>query len=91
MIDIPPEILASAFEVGVLTWGIRYLPPMCLICKEWNQVIINTPHLWGIIEVNTNSDGKFLLDQIARAKAAPLTIPLSLLGLHRMYPPSTVP
>jgi hypothetical protein len=74
MIDIPPEILASAFEVGVLTWGIRYLPPICLVCKEWNQVVINTPHLWGIIEITTNSDGKVLLDQIARAKAAPLTI-----------------
>ncbi|KAJ2917318.1 hypothetical protein MD484_g3110, partial [Candolleomyces efflorescens] len=74
MIDLPPEILASAFEVGVLTWGIRYLPPLCLVCKEWNQIIVNTPHLWGIIEVNTHSDGEFLLDQIARAKAAPLTI-----------------
>ncbi|KAJ2927624.1 hypothetical protein H1R20_g9475, partial [Candolleomyces eurysporus] len=88
MIDIPPEILASAFEIGVLTWGIRYLPPMCLVCKEWNQVVISTPHLWGIIEVATDSHAKFLLDQIARAKAAPLTVFVSkgALNSHSLAP-----
>ncbi|RXW15106.1 hypothetical protein EST38_g10754 [Candolleomyces aberdarensis] len=88
MIDIPPEILASAFEIGVLRWGIRYLPPMCLVCKEWNQVVINTPHLWGIIEVTTNSHAEFLLDQIARAKATSLTIFVSkgVLYIHSLAP-----
>ncbi|RXW15103.1 hypothetical protein EST38_g10753 [Candolleomyces aberdarensis] len=88
MIDIPPEILASAFEIGVLTWGIRYLPPMCLVCKEWNQVVISTPHLWGIIEVATDSHAEFLLDQIARAKAAPLTVFVSkgALNSHSLAP-----
>ncbi|KAJ2927458.1 hypothetical protein H1R20_g9636, partial [Candolleomyces eurysporus] len=88
MMDIPPEILASAFEIGVLRWGIRYLPPMCLVCKEWNQVIINTPHLWGIIEVTTNSHAEFLLDQTARAKATSLTIFVSkgALNSHSLAP-----
>lgn len=81
MLDIPPEVLASAFEIGVLSWGIRYLLPVCLVCKEWNQVVINTPHLWGIIEVNGDSRPEFLLDQISRAKAAPLTVFVSKAAL----------
>ncbi|KAJ2924295.1 hypothetical protein H1R20_g12798, partial [Candolleomyces eurysporus] len=80
MDDLPPEILATAFESGVLTWGIRFLPAVCLVCRDWNSVVQNTPHLWGIIQVTKSSKVNRLLDQILKAKDAPLSVYISTLA-----------
>ncbi|RXW20835.1 hypothetical protein EST38_g5018 [Candolleomyces aberdarensis] len=77
MDDLPPEILATAFEIGVLTWGIHFLPAVCLVCRDWNSVVQNAPHLWGIIQVTKSSQVKRLLDRIIKAKDAPLTVYIS--------------
>lgn len=77
MSDLPPEILATAFEKGVLSWGVRFLPPVCLVCKGWNNVVQNTPHLWGIIWVTKSSKPDRLMDQIHKAKDALLTVYIS--------------
>lgn len=77
MDDIPAEILATAFEMGVLDWGVHFLPPICLVCRTWNEIVSTTPHLWGIVDVSPKSHSPrpwLLLDQIARAKHAPLTV-----------------
>lgn len=85
MLDIPPEVLATAFEIGIWEWGISYLPTVCLVCREWNEVAKSTPHLWGIIQVDTKSRPHRLLAQLSRAKATPLTIYISR-GVHMCKP-----
>ncbi|KAF5320061.1 hypothetical protein D9611_010312 [Ephemerocybe angulata] len=77
MLDFPPEILAEAFKIGVMTWGISFMPPVCLVSRGWYDVVTNTPHLWGIIEVTSKSSPRLLLNQISRAKATPLTVYIS--------------
>ncbi|KAH6905003.1 hypothetical protein BKA70DRAFT_516267 [Coprinopsis sp. MPI-PUGE-AT-0042] len=75
MIDIlPEEVLATAFELGVLTIGPRFLPPVCLVCSTWNSIVCNTPRLWGIIDIYKNVSPQRIQDQLARCKAAPLTV-----------------
>ncbi|KAH6873766.1 hypothetical protein BKA70DRAFT_1577668 [Coprinopsis sp. MPI-PUGE-AT-0042] len=75
MIDIlPEEVLATAFELGVLTIGPRFLPPVCLVCSTWNNIVCNTPRLWGIIDIYKNVSPQRIQDQLARCKAAPLTV-----------------
>jgi F-box-like len=75
MIDtLPGEILATAFELGVLTVGPRFLPPVCLVCRSWNDVARNTPRLWGIIDIYKHANPQLIQHQLARCKAAPLTV-----------------
>lgn len=77
VVDIPPEILARVLEIGVNQWGIRYLSPVCLTCRDWNEIVVSNPRLWGIITIPAKLDSarRKLLDlQLAKAKAAPLTL-----------------
>ncbi|KAF8151731.1 hypothetical protein B0H34DRAFT_137889 [Crassisporium funariophilum] len=71
--SIPPEIFATAFEIGVSLWGIRFVPPVCLVCKRWNAIVIGTSSLWGIISVE-NIQPSALQSQITRAKSSPLVV-----------------
>ncbi|KAG5649369.1 hypothetical protein H0H81_004260 [Sphagnurus paluster] len=72
--QMPPEILAAVFEVGILTWGIQFLPPLCLVCNTWNEIITTTPRLWGIIAIDRESNCQRLQSQISKAKSSPLSI-----------------
>lgn len=72
--DIPPEILAAAFEIGILTWGIKFISPLSRVCKDWRFVVDNTPRLWGIISVSPKSSPNVLEKQITKAKSSPLSI-----------------
>ena len=75
--DIPPEILAAAFEIGIYTWGIKFLPTLSRVCQHWRSIIDNTPRLWGIISVSPKSSPNVLEKQITKAKASPLSIRIS--------------
>jgi hypothetical protein len=75
--DIPPEILAAAFEIGIHTWGIQFISPLPRVCQHWRFVVDNTPRLWGIISVSPKSSPKVLEKQITKAKASPLSIRIS--------------
>ncbi|KIM43906.1 hypothetical protein M413DRAFT_442972 [Hebeloma cylindrosporum] len=75
--DIPPEILAAVFEIGIHTWGIHFISPLPRVCQHWQFVVDNTPRLWGIISVSPNSSPRVLEKQITKAKASPLSIRIS--------------
>lgn len=75
--DVPPELLAHTFELGIKTYGIRFLPPLCLVCKRWNDLVVSTPRLWGILTLDISSDPLTVYSQIARAKASPLEVYMS--------------
>ena len=72
--QIPDEILSTVFEIGILTWDIRFLPPLCLVCKRWNDVVIASPRLWGIITISKGRSPASLEGQITKAKESPLTV-----------------
>ena len=73
--SLPPEIFAGIFEAGVLTWGIGFLVPVCLVRKSWSDIVATTPHLWGIITITTTTkDIDSLHAQLMKAKACPLTV-----------------
>lgn len=75
--DIPPEILAAAFEIGIYNWGITFLSPLPCVCQNWCFVVENNPRLWGIISVTHKTSLCALEKQITKAKAAPLSIRIS--------------
>ncbi|RDB21987.1 hypothetical protein Hypma_010885 [Hypsizygus marmoreus] len=72
--QIPLDVFVAVFEIGTLTWGVRYLPPLCIVCRAWNDIILSNPRLWGIVTVTKDSTGEDLETHIAKAKASPLTI-----------------
>ncbi|GLB42915.1 hypothetical protein LshimejAT787_1203640 [Lyophyllum shimeji] len=72
--QIPPEVFAAVFEIGILTWDIQFLPPLRLVSKAWNDIIMTTPHLWGIITIHKDTDFRRTEYQIIRAKESPLAI-----------------
>ncbi|KDR71581.1 hypothetical protein GALMADRAFT_253923 [Galerina marginata CBS 339.88] len=75
--DIPPEILATAFELGIYSEGISFLRPLAKVCRSWREIIDHTPRLWGIILIRKRTSSKALERQIAKAKASPLSITIS--------------
>ncbi|KAF8898317.1 hypothetical protein CPB85DRAFT_1327710 [Mucidula mucida] len=81
--ELPSELLARAFEIGIFKWGIQFLPPLRLTCQSWNEIVLFTPRLFGIIDV-TRVSRSTIQRQLARAKAAPLyvTIPRYLNRYH---------
>lgn len=79
--QVPSEVYATIFEIGVLAWGIDFLPRICLVCRAWNEIVISTPSLWGIINIYDKRTHTLGL-QITKAKAAPLTVSI---------PPSSLP
>ncbi|KAF8903417.1 hypothetical protein CPB85DRAFT_1320015 [Mucidula mucida] len=74
--ELPSELLARAFEIGIFKWGIQFLLPLRLTCQSWNEIVLFTPRLFGIIDLNHVSQST-IKRQLASAKAAPLyvTIP----------------
>ncbi|TFK21709.1 hypothetical protein FA15DRAFT_658104 [Coprinopsis marcescibilis] len=72
--EIPPETLALTFELGITAWGIKFLPPICQVCKSWNIIASTTPRLWGIIDLDRRPNLELVNSQISHAKSAPLTI-----------------
>ncbi|KDR71536.1 hypothetical protein GALMADRAFT_253870 [Galerina marginata CBS 339.88] len=76
--DIPPEILAASFELGINTWGIGFLSRLCEVCKNWNEIINSSPRLWGIISIQSSRSSVSVLEmQIMKAKSAPLSVSIS--------------
>ncbi|KAG7442095.1 uncharacterized protein BT62DRAFT_1010876 [Guyanagaster necrorhizus] len=73
-VQLPPEIYAHIFEVGVHKWGVGFLPPLCLTCSDWNEIVASTPRLYGIIDF-TRSRRRGLV-QLSKAKSAPLYLTL---------------
>jgi len=92
--DIPPEILAASFEMGIYTWGTTFIYPISLVCSSWRDTIEHTPRLWGIILIGKAHQGcgpggaraqaKRLRKQIVKAKEAPLSIVCDAKG--RVHP-----
>ncbi|KAF8881676.1 hypothetical protein CPB84DRAFT_1791546 [Gymnopilus junonius] len=74
--DIPPEILASVFELTIYTSSISSLRPLSIVCRHWHDVVEQTPRLWGIVLLRKQSSPAALEKQITKAKAAPLSITL---------------
>ncbi|KAK0445001.1 uncharacterized protein EV420DRAFT_980050 [Desarmillaria tabescens] len=73
-LQLPPEIYAHIFEVGVHKWGVGFLPPLCLTCSDWNEIVISTPRLYGIIDFTRSK--RHGLVQLSKAKSAPLYLTL---------------
>ncbi|KAJ7471846.1 hypothetical protein FB451DRAFT_1089946 [Mycena latifolia] len=75
MLDIlPPEIFARVLEIAIETWGISFLPPICLVSSTCRDVVLSTPSLWGIICIDRQSSLPLLEMQLAKAKATDLRI-----------------
>ncbi|KAJ7475183.1 hypothetical protein B0H11DRAFT_1327944 [Mycena galericulata] len=75
MLDtLPPEIFARVLEIAIETWGIGFLPPICLVSSTCYDVVVSTPSLWGIIVVGKQSSIPLLTQQLAKAKATDLRI-----------------
>ncbi|KAK0218952.1 hypothetical protein IW262DRAFT_1273761 [Armillaria fumosa] len=73
-LQLPPEIYAYIFEIGVHTWGVGFLPSLCLTCSDWHAIVLSTPRLYGIIDfILSRRHG---LAQLSRAKSAPLYLTL---------------
>ncbi|PPR03013.1 hypothetical protein CVT26_004540 [Gymnopilus dilepis] len=72
--EIPPEILATVFEISIYTSGISALRPLSVVCQHWHDIVEQTPRLWGIILLHKHSSPEALQRQITKAKAAPLSI-----------------
>ncbi|KAF8644213.1 hypothetical protein AX16_008624 [Volvariella volvacea WC 439] len=72
--ELPPEVLARAFEIGILTDGVTYIPPLCLVCKTWYEIVESTPRLWGIISIDKSTNLTLLDQQITKAKASPISL-----------------
>ncbi|KAJ3509438.1 hypothetical protein NLJ89_g5224 [Agrocybe chaxingu] len=81
--DIPPEILAASFEVGIYAWGIGYLRPLSHVCQTWRDTIEHTPRLWGIITFTRSRSAAALLQQLAKAKNAPLALTIEPQSITR--------
>ncbi|CAA7264443.1 unnamed protein product [Cyclocybe aegerita] len=88
--DIPPEILAASFEVGIYTWGIGYLRPLSDVCQAWRDTIEHTPRLWGIISFTRSRSAAALLRQLAKAKNAPLALTIEPLSITRSASKSSI-
>ncbi|KAJ7730852.1 hypothetical protein DFH07DRAFT_1065879 [Mycena maculata] len=75
MIDtLPPEIFARMLEIAIETWGVGFLPAICLVSSSCYDVVLSTPSLWGIIVVDKQSRMPLLDLQLAKAKATDLRI-----------------
>ncbi|KAK7460568.1 hypothetical protein VKT23_009289 [Stygiomarasmius scandens] len=74
MDDLPAEIFARIFEIGVHQWGIGFLPPLCLTCRGWYSVIETTPRLWGILVLRKKMDLQTFQSHMRKAKSSPLSV-----------------
>uniref|UniRef100_A0A8H8CGN7 F-box domain-containing protein n=1 Tax=Psilocybe cubensis TaxID=181762 RepID=A0A8H8CGN7_PSICU len=77
ILDIPPEILAAAFEMGIYSTGIRFIYPVALVCRDWCEIVNDTPRLWGILFIGRKTSPKILQRRLEKAKASPLSIMVS--------------
>ncbi|KAJ7673483.1 hypothetical protein B0H17DRAFT_1083158 [Mycena rosella] len=74
---LPPEIFARVLEIAIETWGIGFLPSICLVSSTCRDVVLSTPSLWGIFVVDRQSSLSLLSQQLAKAKATDLRITFS--------------
>ncbi|KAJ7641338.1 hypothetical protein FB45DRAFT_355405 [Roridomyces roridus] len=72
--SLPPELFARVLEIAVETWGIGFLPPICMVSARCYQVIISTPSLWGILVIGKDSSGRILSTQLEKAKESDLRL-----------------
>ncbi|THU98556.1 hypothetical protein K435DRAFT_26913 [Dendrothele bispora CBS 962.96] len=89
MDDIPAEIFSRIFEIGVHQWGIGFLPPLCLTCRQWYSVIETTPRLWGILVLRKKMNFETFHAQMRKAKASPLSVTV-MPNATRCYPHSAL-
>ncbi|KAJ7186775.1 hypothetical protein C8R46DRAFT_279570 [Mycena filopes] len=83
MLDLlPPEIFARVLEIATETWGVGFLPTICLVSSTCRGVAVSTPSLWGIIVADKNSSVQLLQQQLVKAKAADLKVTFSRKGLR---------
>ncbi|KAH8829884.1 hypothetical protein DL96DRAFT_1813019 [Flagelloscypha sp. PMI_526] len=78
--DLPPEVLAETFLIGVRLWGLGYLPPVSLTCSIWNHTVVHTPALWGHFALYGTMPWRLrqrIPEQLQRVKSAPLTVYVS--------------
>ncbi|KAJ7871139.1 hypothetical protein B0H14DRAFT_2570873 [Mycena olivaceomarginata] len=71
---LPPEIFARVLEIAIDTWGIGFLPPICLVSSTCYDVVVSTPSLWGIIVVDRQSSLSLLTQQLVKVKAADIRL-----------------
>ncbi|KAJ7280324.1 hypothetical protein C8J57DRAFT_1501760 [Mycena rebaudengoi] len=84
MIDqLPPEIFSRILEIAVDAWGIGFLPPVCLVSSVFHDIVLSSPRLWGIFNIRKQSSTSLLNFQLAKAKAADLSITVSRDGGER--------
>ncbi|RXW24402.1 hypothetical protein EST38_g1435 [Candolleomyces aberdarensis] len=76
---LPSELLSSIFVIGVL--GPReeeddpvMLGTVVLVCRQWNEVALNTPKLWSKINVNAHDSLSKAKRRLDRSKSSPLDI-----------------
>lgn len=79
---LPPELLCSVFELvccitskDTFTSGDMYrLTTLSLVCRQWHELIVNTPMLWRCIDFSLKERAECML---RRAKSAPITVKLT--------------
>ncbi|CAK5263332.1 unnamed protein product [Mycena citricolor] len=71
---LPPEILSRVLEIAIETWGIGFLPPICLVSSTCYHVVNSSPSLWGILNIGKRSSMSVLSTQLVKAKESELRI-----------------
>ena len=78
--DVPPELFARIFEIGIQAFGISFLPPIALVCRSWADLVRNTPRLWGIFDLRRFKYWEIskVQNQMQKSKKAPLQVHMVL-------------
>ncbi|KAG8910767.1 hypothetical protein FRC01_006143 [Tulasnella sp. 417] len=85
--NLPAEILSAIFldvlpyyeDLDEDTMGHQLSRKiLSLVCKLWRQVVVSTPTLWSLFDIDTNSDPAKIRLQVERAKSAFLNVRLRL-------------
>ncbi|KAJ3716900.1 hypothetical protein F5878DRAFT_344373 [Lentinula raphanica] len=77
---LPNEILASIFVIGVM--DVRnenpvMVPTLMLVCRYWEEVVLDTPVLWSKISVSPHDSLEKARRKLSRSKSCPLDISIS--------------
>ncbi|KAF6757446.1 hypothetical protein DFP72DRAFT_808942 [Ephemerocybe angulata] len=80
---LPSELLSSIFIMGVMSVGqdeeenTVMLGTIMLVCRQWNEVALNTPTLWSKVNVSPHDSIVRAKRRLERSKSSPLDISIN--------------
>lgn len=76
VLRLPRELLGTIFVTGALLNDddCVLLSTLMLVCKEWAEVVLDTPQLWSQITISDRASIKKACKKLTRSKSFPLDI-----------------